>query len=81
MGRAKVFNGKLNSQFICLKCLRSDGLPNGILRLHNMKGKNHIKDLYCVHCREVTKCLEVRSNDYLPDMLGYAHIKRRNYYS
>lgn len=78
--RSKNYSGKNASRFICLKCMKSDGVPSGIQRIHNMKEKGHIKNLYCVHCRTETKCLEVRYRDYLPDMMEYAKQIRTIYY-
>ena len=81
MNRVRYGNPKKKSRFICLKCGRMDGTLDGIQRIHGAREKGHIKDMYCVHCRGTTKCLEVRYCDYLPDMIIRSENLRPKYYS
>lgn len=81
MNRRRSGNPKKQSRFICLKCGKMDGTMNGIQRIHGQREKGHVKDLYCVHCKEITKCLEVRWCDYLPDMTNRSEKMRSKYYS
>lgn len=52
---------------------------DGIQR-RRQREKGHIKDLYCVHCRETVKTVEVRYNDLLSEMYRYAEKIRGDYY-
>ena len=45
-----------------------------------LKEQGHVKDLYCVHCHDVTKCLEIRNRDYLPDVMDQARDLAEEYY-
>lgn len=80
MSRCKNGNPKKRSRFICLKCGRMDGIVEGIQRVHAQREKYHIKDLYCTHCGETVKALEVRYNDYLPEMQAMADELTDVYY-
>lgn len=80
MSRYKYGNPKKKSSFICLKCGRTDGVLDGIQRIHGSREKGHIKDMYCAHCGERTKCLEVRYCDYLPEMKEKAEELHKEYY-
>ena len=77
--RSKCTNQKHFSRFICLKCGRTDGVTP-IYRAHTLKEHGHVKDLYCVHCHDVTKCLEIRNRDYLPDVMDQARDLAEEYY-
>lgn len=46
----------------------------------NKENKKHVKDLYCLKCGEVTKCIEVRFCDSYEEIFEAAKIKRENYY-
>ena len=46
----------------------------------NKREQKHIKDLYCLKCGEVTKCIEVRFCDSYEEIFEAAKIKRENYY-
>ena len=74
MPRSKWGIPKKKSQFICLKCLRSDGVStDGIQRIHGQRKSGHIKDTWCCYCGDV-KVLEVRYKDYYCD--GMEKAKR-----
>lgn len=65
-----------SSNFICLKCLQL-GIK-GIQRGKRQRERFHVKDLYCIYCRETTKQIELRYCDHLPDIMEEAkelHIK------
>lgn len=79
MPKQKQFNYKNQSRFICLKCLQIDGTINGIYRLKRRKN-GHIKDMWCCHCKETVKALEVKYNNYLPDMMYKAERLHNDYY-
>lgn len=76
----KIGNPKKKSRFICLKCGKMDQCIDGIQRNGREREKYHIKDMWCCHCKEETKCLEVRYKDYLPDILQRAEILHDKYY-
>ena len=54
-------------------------LASGIQRQRQREQK-HVKDLYCLKCGEVTKCIEVRFCDSYEEIFEAAKIKRENYY-
>lgn len=81
MSRRNMVNSDIQSQFICLKCLRMDLVSgDGIARLHGQREDNHVKDLWCCNCRERVKTLEVRPGDDIAVKKHNAKIKRRKYY-
>lgn len=58
-------NPKKKSRFICLKHCGINYIGEGIQR-DRQREKGHIKNLYCLDCREITKNLEIRyCDDYL----------------
>ena len=73
-------NPKKSSRFICLKCLNENQLGSGIQRA-NQREKGHVKDLYCLQCKAVTKNLEVRYCDSFDEMMQKAEELHREYYS
>ena len=73
-------NPKRSSRFICLKCLKENQLGSGIQRA-NQREKGHVKDLYCLQCKAVTKNLEVRYCDSFDEMMDKAEELHREYYS
>lgn len=79
MSKQKYFNRKNQSRFICLKCLNLDGTIDGIYRPQKRKN-GHVKDMWCCHCKETVKTLEVKYNDYLPDMMDKAEELHKEYY-
>ena len=72
-------NPKKKSSFICLSHVGINQIGNGIQR-SNQREKNHIKDLYCLQCRHVTKNLEVRYCDSFQEMIRKAEELHREYY-
>lgn len=79
MSRYKNGNPKQASRFICLKCMQENMLARGIQR-QKQREQKHVKDLYCLKCGEVTKCIEVRFCDSYEEIFEAAKIKRENYY-
>ena len=55
-------DGKQASRFICILCLNQNQIGNGIQR-KNQRERYHIKDLYCLNCKKVTKNIEIRYCD------------------
>lgn len=43
--------------------------------------KEHIKDLFCLHCSCITKNIEVRYCDSYDEIYEFAQKKRENYYT
>ena len=55
------------STFICPECGNKFPLP----RAKSMRrSKNHIKDLWCPHCKKKVKTLEIRPKDMFITMSG-----------
>ena len=79
MSRYKNGNPKKSSQFICMKCMNENMLARGIQR-QRQRERKHVKDLYCLRCSEITKCIEVRFCDSYDEIFEAAKIKRENYY-
>lgn len=79
LGRYKNGNPKYASRFICMRCMSENMLARGIQR-QRQRERKHVKDLYCLKCREVTKCIEVRFCDSYEEIFEAAKIKRENYY-
>lgn len=79
MKQCRYGNPKKKSRFICLKCLEENLVGQGIQR-SNQRKINHIKDLYCIYCKNVTKNLEVRHCDVFTDKMEYAIILQKEYY-
>lgn len=55
-------NGKQTSRFICIQCLNRNQIGNGIQR-RNQREQYHIKNLYCLNCKEITRNMEIRYCD------------------
>lgn len=51
------------SRCVCPMCGNSFPIPR---RPGRARERNHIKDIYCPFCGEVTKMTEIREGDYLP---------------
>lgn len=65
MSRGKYGNPKTSSRFICCKHLGENFIGQGIQRGGRQREKYHIKDLFCLQCACVTKCIEWRwCDDY-----------------
>ena len=79
MSRYKNGNPKRQSRFICMKCMNENMLARGIQR-QKQREQKHVKNLYCLKCGEVTKCIEVRCCDSYEEIFEAAKIKRENYY-
>lgn len=71
MSRYKNGNPKRQSRFICLQCLQENRLAQGIQR-KSQREKFHIKDLYCLSCRKICKCVEVRYCDSFDEVMDKA---------
>lgn len=80
MSRYKNGNPKKQSRFICIKCLKENALATGMQR-KSQREKNHVKDLYCLYCKDTTKNIEVRYCDIYGEILEKANEIRENYYS
>lgn len=50
-------------------------------RDRDKENEKHVKDLYCLTCGEITKCIEVRFCDSYEEIFEAAKIKRENYYT
>lgn len=69
------------SRFICLSCLHTDTVAiNGIQRGSSQREYGHIKDSVCIKCGDV-KTMEVRENDYFPDIMEMAVEKHNELYN
>lgn len=55
-------------------------MVTGIQR-KQQREKGHIKDLFCLNCRCITKNIEVRYCDSYDEIYELAKIKRENYYT
>ena len=55
-------------------------LVTGIQR-KQQREKEHIKDLFCLHCSCITKNIEVRYCDFYDEIYELAKKKRENYYT
>lgn len=58
----RTINTKQRSRFICLQCECENHVGEYIQR-PIQREKYHIKDLYCIYCKDTTKNIEVRSCD------------------
>lgn len=77
----KIGNPKYSSRFICIKHMGENYLGAGIQRGGKQREKWHIKDLYCVQCRTICKCIEVRWCDSYDEVYNKAIKLRSEYYS
>lgn len=64
-------NPKKASRFICLYCLQENTVYIPGIQRKNQREKYHIKNSVCLNCGEV-KTMEVRYNDYLPEIMQKA---------
>ena len=80
MSRYKNGNPKYKSRFICMKCMKENQIGTGIQRTHGQREKAHIKDLYCLNCKEITKSYEVRYMDDIDEAWECAEEIRSQYY-
>lgn len=73
-------NPKKASRFICLYCLQENRVGLGIQRRGKQRENNHIKELWCINCDDVTKNLEVRyCDDFHMKLEEATDIKNRYY--
>ena len=80
MGRCKMGNPKKQSRFICLQCLKRNHIGDGIQRGGRQRPNGHEKNLYCLHCKEVTLNLEIRYCDNYFEKIEEAEKKHIKYY-
>ena len=78
--RCRMGNPKKKSRFICLHCLMENQIGAGIQR-SNQREKGHIKDLYCLECKTITKNLEIRYCDSFNEMKQKSEELHREYYN
>ena len=78
MYRCRMGNPKKSSRFICLSHVGINEIGNGIQR-SNQRQKGHVKDLYCLQCKAVTKNLEVIYCDSFDEMMQKAEKLHREY--
>ena len=79
MCRCKMGNPKKKSRFICLKHCGENPVGAGIQRA-KQREKGHIKDLYCLFCKETVKNLEVRYCDSFDEMMVEAERLHKEIY-
>ncbi len=70
---------KPGSRFICLKCLKFNGVGEGIQR-KVIRPKFHIKDIFCVGCDCITKNVEVRYDDFYEEVSPQLEELNKRYY-
>lgn len=72
----------MSSRFICLKCMQLNPCGSGIQRGGHQREKYHIKDLMCLHCKDIeaTKNIEIRWCDTYDDVYKKAMEIRNDYY-
>lgn len=80
MGRNRMGNPKRKSKFICLKCMRNNGVGDGIQRNNHQREYGHIKDLFCIYCKEETKNIEIRYCDDYTRLLNIVPELHMTYY-
>ena len=80
MCKCKVGNPKRSSRFICLKHLGINHIGDGLQRNGNQREKYHIKDMFCIVCGSVEKCLEIRFCDDMEEILDRAEELHREMY-
>lgn len=56
------------SDLICSECGNTFTIPRFT---NNLREKYHIKDIYCINCRYVTKHIEVRNLDIIKKELEF----------
>lgn len=74
---------KMQSRFICCKCLQENKVGLGIQRGSSQREKKHIKDLICISsecCGNVTKNMEVRYCDNFSEIMEKAVVFHNQYY-
>ena len=80
MCRYRMGNPKKSSRFICLHHLGINHVADGLQRGGKQREKNHVKDIFCIQCQAVEKCLEVRYCDDLHEMMDKAEKLHIEYY-
>lgn len=60
--RRRYGNPKKKSRFVCIKCGQENHIIDGVQRV-NQREYLHIKDCECIHCKCVTKNVEIRYCD------------------
>lgn len=73
-------NPKRSSRFICIKHLGENYLGAGIQRGGHQREKFHVKNLYCLHCKSISRCLEIRWCDTYEEVYNKAVELRAKYY-
>jgi hypothetical protein len=67
------------SKFICLKCMQENKIVTGLQRPRQRK-KFHIKNIYCLNCKKITKNIEIRFCDSFSEIEEKAANIRSRYY-
>lgn len=80
MSRGKYGNPKTASRFICCKHLGENFIGQGIQRGSRQREKYHIKDLFCMQCACVTKCIECRWCDDYENVMEQADKLHKEIY-
>lgn len=80
MSRCRQGNPKQQSRFICCKCLDDNPVGGGIQRGGKQREKGHVKNLYCIQCRTITKNVEVRYCDNYFEAMERALELHKEYY-
>ena len=55
-------------------------VADGIQRGGKQRETNHIKDIFCIECNAIEKCLEIRYCDWLEEMMDRAEKLHIEYY-
>lgn len=69
-----------SSRFLCIKHLGENYLGAGIQRGGHQREKFHVKNLYCLHCKSISRCLEIRWCDTYEEVYDKAVELRQEYY-
>ena len=80
MYKNKNGNPKRSSRFICIKHLGENYLGAGIQRRGHQREKFHVKNLYCLHCKSISRCLEIRWCDTYDEIFDKAVELKEEYY-
>lgn len=72
-------NSKRASRFLCIKHMGENYIGAGIQR-SNQREKWHVKDLYCMFCKCITKNMEIRWCDTYEEIYNKAINVRNKYY-
>lgn len=73
-------NPKKRSRFICLKHCEENHILDGLQRGGHQREKKHIKDAFCIECKEIVKNLEIRYCDNYQEMTVKAKELHKKYY-